>query len=65
MANNKAMDGLLRTYLSLGEDAGTIVRRLRKTPRADTRSILIGELRSLDKKRIELLDQLDDLLKSQ
>ena len=62
--NDKAMDGLLTTYLSLANDAGTIVRRLRKTPRADARSKLVVELRSLDRKRMELLDQLDDLLKS-
>jgi hypothetical protein len=66
MRNNddKATDGLLTTYLSLANDGGTIVRRLRKTPRTDARSKLVVELRSLDRKRMELLDQLDDLLKS-
>jgi len=59
-----AFDGQLKIYLSLGDNAGTIVRRLKKTPNADTRSKLVGELRSLDKKRLELLDQMDNLAKS-
>ena len=57
-------DDLLKIYLSLGDNAGTIVRRLKKTPNADTRSKLVGELRSLDRKRLELLDQIDGLAKS-
>jgi hypothetical protein len=60
----KAFHDLLKTYLSLGDSAGTIVRRLKKIPNADTRSKLLGELRSLDKKRLELLDQMDNLTKS-
>ncbi len=57
-------DDLLKTYLSLGDSAGTIVRKLKKTPNADTRSKLVRELRGLDRKRLELLDQIDDLAKS-
>jgi hypothetical protein len=60
----EAFDGLLKTYVSLDESAGTIVRMLKKTPNADTRSKLIQELRNLEKKRLELLDQLDSLGKS-
>ena len=58
------IDRLSQTYLSLGDDAATIVRKLRKIPNAGTRSKLIGELRNLDKKRLDLLDQIDDLTKS-
>jgi hypothetical protein len=60
----KAFDGLLETYLSLGDSAGTIGRTLRKTPHADTRRKLVAELRSLDKKRRDLLDEMDNLAKS-
>ncbi len=67
MANDgykKAFDGLLKSYLTLGDSAGTIVRKLKKTLNADTRSKLVRELRSLDKKQLELLDQMDNLAKS-
>jgi hypothetical protein len=60
----KGFDGLVKTYLSLGENAETIVRKLKKMPTADTRSKLVRELRSLDWKRLELLDQMDNLPKS-
>jgi hypothetical protein len=62
--HKKTYDSLLKTYLSLGDSAGTIGRKLRKTPHADTRRKLVQELRSLDKKRLELLDQMDNLPKS-
>jgi len=67
MANDeyeKAFDGLLETYWSLSESAGTIVRNLKKTPDADIRRKLTQELRSLDKQRAELLDQMDNPAKS-
>jgi len=67
MANDgyrKTFDGLLKTYLSLGGNPRTLDRKLKKVPNADTRSKLVGELRSLDKKRLELLDQMDNLSKS-
>jgi hypothetical protein len=67
MASNgykKAFDGLLETYVSLDESAETIVRHLKKIANADGRSKLVRELRSLDKKRLELLDQMDNLTKS-
>ena len=60
----KGFDGLVKTYLSLGENAETIVRKLKKMPTADTRSKLVRELRSLYWKRLELLDQMDHLAKS-
>jgi hypothetical protein len=66
MANieyKKAFDGLLETYVSLAESAGTIVRMLKKTP-TDMRHKLTAELRNLEKKRLELLDQMDNLTKS-
>jgi len=67
MANDeykKAFDDLFETYLSLSESAGTIVRNMKKTPKADVRSKLVQELRNLDKKRLELLERMDDLGKS-
>jgi hypothetical protein len=60
----RGFDGLVKSYLSLGDNAETIVRKLKKMPTADTRSILVRELRSLDWKRLELLDQMDHLAKS-
>jgi hypothetical protein len=57
------LDGLLNTYASLGDSANTIVRFLKKTAKADTRSKLVAELRTLDKKRLNLLDQIDNLAK--
>ncbi|MGB2589627.1 MAG: hypothetical protein WBG02_01790 [Candidatus Acidiferrum sp.] len=57
----KEIDGLLQTYLDLGDGAAIIVRELKKTPNADVRAKLIGELRNTDKKRIELLNQIDAL----
>ena len=67
MANDgykKAFDDLFESYLSLSESAGTIVRQLKKTPNPETRGKLVGELRSLDEKRLELLAQMDNLAKS-
>jgi hypothetical protein len=60
----KAFDRLLKTYLSLGDSAGTIVRQLKKTSNAISRRKIVGELRNLDMKRLELLDQMDNLAKS-
>ena len=67
MANDvykKAFDGLLNTYVSLGGSAEMIVRNLNKIPDVETRGKLIAELRSLDKKRLELLVQMGNLGKS-
>ena len=67
MANDgyaKTFDGLLKIYLFCGDNAGTIVRRLKKTPNAATRSKFVGELRTLDKKRLELRDQMDNVANS-
>ena len=67
MANDglkKEFDGLLETYISLDESGETIVRQLKKIANADGRSKIIAELRTLDKKRLELLDQMDGLTKS-
>ena len=55
------IDGLLQKYVDLGDYAAVIVRQLKKIPQADNRTKLIGELRNIDKKRIELLDQIDNL----
>jgi hypothetical protein len=60
----KASDGLLENYLSLGVSAETIVRRLKKTAKSESRTKLVQELRNLDKKRLEILDQMDGLAKS-
>jgi hypothetical protein len=60
----KAFDRLSKPYLSLGDSAGTIVRQLKKTSNAISRRKIVGELRNLDMKRLELLDQMDNLAKS-
>jgi hypothetical protein len=60
----RAFDDFLKDYLSLDESAKTIVRQLRKTPTLESRRKIIAELRSLEKKRLELLDQMDNLGKS-
>ena len=63
IGGKKAFNGLLETYHSLGESSVTIVRNLMRTSNHDARSKLVQELRSLDRKRLELLDQMDDLAK--
>jgi hypothetical protein len=62
--NKKAFDDLLETYVSLDDSAETIVRMLKKTPKSESRSKIIAELRNLEKKRLELLDQMDNQAKS-
>ena len=67
MANDgykRAYDGLLNSYVSLDESAETIIRQLTKTPKPESRSKIIAELRSLEIRRLELLDQMDTLAKS-
>ncbi|MGA7796111.1 MAG: hypothetical protein WCA19_24015 [Candidatus Acidiferrales bacterium] len=67
MANDsykRAFDDLLETYIYLGGSGEMIVRNLNKTPNVETRSKLIAELRSLESKRLEILDQMDNLSKS-
>lgn len=66
MKNNqlkKEIDGLLQTYLDLGDNAPIIIRRLQRPRNAGVRGRLIRELSSLDKKRTELLNQIDVLSK--
>ena len=66
MANGgykKAFNELLKAYLSLDDSGKTIVRNLKKA-NAELRIKLVQELRNLEKRRIELLDQMDDLAKS-
>ena len=53
----KEIDGILQTYLDLGNNAVILVRELKKTSSAKVRSKLIDELRDTDKKQIELLNQ--------
>ena len=60
----RVFDGLLEEYVDLGESFDTLVRLLKKTPSPEIRSKLIQELRNLEKKRLELLDQMDSLGKS-
>jgi hypothetical protein len=54
----------VETYLSLGENAETIVPQLKKTANADARAKLVREFSGWDTKRLELLDQLDNRAKS-
>ena len=60
----KELNRIWRTYVSLGNDTATIVGKMKKTPNADLRSKLSKELRSLDKKRSDHVDQMDELFKS-
>jgi hypothetical protein len=60
----KAFDDLAETYVSLNDSAETIIRQLKKTVNAELRSKLVRELRNLEMKRLELLDQMDNLPKS-
>jgi hypothetical protein len=64
MATNKAAEALLETYLSFVDHESALVHAFRKTPGVATRSKLIGELKSLNSKRLEILDQVSCLLKS-
>lgn len=57
----KAIDGLVQEYVSLGNSAAIIVRKLKRTPNPDLRRKLLAELRSLDKKRGDILNELDHL----
>jgi hypothetical protein len=63
-AYRKAFDDFLEGNQSLDESAETIVRQLKRTPKPESRSKLVRELRNLEKMRLELLDQMDNLAKS-
>jgi len=60
----KAFDALLKPYLPFDESAETIVRQLKKTTKSESPAKIIAELRSLEMRRLELLDQMDNLAKS-
>jgi len=55
-------DEALQRYLDLGESAAIIVREMKKTSNPEIRKKLTPELRNADKKRIEILNQIDGLL---
>jgi len=59
----KSIDRLLNNYSSLADDAEGIVIKLKKISNAGVRDKLVRELRKLDNKRLELLDQKDALPK--
>ena len=65
MANDskKVFHGLLEDYVGLYESGDIIVRQLRKISNPDNRRKIIKELRNLEKNRLELLDQIDNLAK--
>lgn len=52
-------DEALQMYLDLGESAAIIVREMKKTRNPEVRRKLTHELRNADKKRIEILNQID------
>ena len=52
---------LSNNYLAFEDNAAILIHQLKKTSRADTRSTLIGELRNIEKKRLELLKEIEDL----
>ena len=55
-------DEVLQRYLDLGESVAIIVREMKKTSNPAVRRKLSYELRNADKKRIEVLNQIDGLL---
>jgi hypothetical protein len=60
----KVFDGVLDDYVGLGESADVVVRQLRKISNSDGRRKIIAELRRLEKRRVDFLDQMDNLAKS-
>jgi hypothetical protein len=62
--DKRAFDGLLQDYVSLDESADIVIRQLRKISNPDGRRKVINELRNLENRRLELLDQMDNLGKS-
>jgi hypothetical protein len=61
MANDtikSSRDTRLRNYLDLAEDEAIIVRELKKATSPDARRKMLTELRNLNEKRNELLDQI-------
>ena len=62
--DKRTFEILLDDYAALDESADIVVRQLKKTPNPDNRRKIIKELRNLEKKRLELLDQMDSLGKS-
>ena len=66
MANDdkRAFDSLLQDYAALDESANTIVEQLRKTSNPDNRRKIVVELRNLEERRVEILDQMRNLGKS-
>jgi hypothetical protein len=62
--DKRAFDGVLEDYTDLDESADTVVRQLKKTPNPDNRRKIVKELRNLENRRLELLDQMDGLAKS-
>jgi hypothetical protein len=60
----RVFDGLLDDYAAFDESANTIVRQLKKRANAELRRKLVQELRNFEKKRLDLLDQMDSLAKS-
>ena len=60
----RVFDDLLDDYAVLDESADTVVRQLRKISNLDSRRKIIKELRNLENRRREFLDQMDNLAKS-
>ena len=65
MANDdkRVFDDLLEDYAALDESADIVVWGLRKISNPDSRRKIIKELRNLENRRLEFLDQMDDLAK--
>ena len=66
MANDgkREFDVLLNDYAALDESADIIFRQLRKISNSDGRRKNVKELRNIENRRLELLDQMDGLSKS-
>ena len=61
--DKRAFEGLLEDYVGLDESADIVVRQLRKISNPDSRRKVINELRNIENRRLELLDQMHRLAK--
>jgi hypothetical protein len=59
--DKRAFENLLEDYAALDESAETIVRQLRKISNPDNRRKIVVELRNLEERRVEILDQMRNL----
>jgi hypothetical protein len=59
--DKRAFENLLEDYVALDESQETIVRLLKKISNPDNRRKIVVELRNLEDRRVEILDQMHSL----